>query len=244
MHPLIAVVICSSPCTGSGLLGSALWSTGLCGRPDEYLAPATRRDYEALWDCRTDRDYAERFVVYATTSNGVMGMKVHWAQLQHAGWLAERSVLLDRHTADPLLALAPIVHFVWVSRRDKVRQAVSYYIAEKTGRYRRLGETPAPPTESIAFDKKAIHRLVSQVEGWDRSWQLYFDTLGVSPPRIWYEDHIEHAYVETTSWILESIGVEVPPDLTVSTEYRKQSDDLSEMLVHRYRESQRPRRRA
>jgi LPS sulfotransferase NodH len=189
-----------------------------------------------MWGCRTDREYADRLIEYATTPNGVLSLKVHWFQLQHAGWLAHASALGERQTADPLLALAPIVHFVWVSRRDKVRQAVSFSIAEKTGRYRHLRESPAPPTEIIDFDEKAIHRIVRQMESWDRGWQRYFDSLRVRPLRIWYEDHLEHAYAETTRHVLEAIGVEVPRDLIVTTEYRKQSDDTSETLVHRYRQ--------
>jgi LPS sulfotransferase NodH len=236
-------VICSSPRTGSGLLGSALWSTGLCGRPDEYLAPATRRDYEGTWGCRTDREYAEQVVSYATTPNGVLSLKVHRSQVQRADWLAHGSVVRGRGSADPFLALAPIVHFVWVSRRDKVRQAVSLYVAEKTGRYRQLGERSALATASIDFDEEGIHRLVDQIEGWEQSWQRYFDSLGVGPLRIWYEDHLEHAYAETTRRVLETIGVEVPREFTVTTEYRKQSDDRSEMLVRRYRERERGARR-
>ena len=48
MQPRIGLIICASQRTGSGLLGSALWSTGVCGRPDEYFSAAARREYARL----------------------------------------------------------------------------------------------------------------------------------------------------------------------------------------------------
>jgi LPS sulfotransferase NodH len=238
MRPLNAVVICSSERTGSGLLGSALWSTGLCGRPDEYLGPKTRRDYEAAWCCSGDRDYVERVFAYATTPNGVFSMKVHWQHLQWASWLTATA---PRHRggADPFVALAPRVHFFRVSRRDKVRQAVSLYLARQTGRYRRTGDRPTTPADQVRFDHKAIRRLVGEVHEWDRGWDRYFAELGVQPTRIWYEDHLEREYSATAVRVLGSIGIEVPPNLTVISGYRKQADETSDILVRRFRDAER-----
>jgi trehalose 2-sulfotransferase len=139
-----AIVICASPRTGSGLLCSALWSTGLCGRPDEYLGLATRRDYEVLWGCRDDQEYAERVMSYGTTSNGVFGIKVHAQQLRFASWLVDDALGLG--------ALAERVHFCRLRRRDKVRQAVSAYVAGYTGRYAQRQPHAIPHTGRVPFD--------------------------------------------------------------------------------------------
>jgi LPS sulfotransferase NodH len=224
MRPRDAVVICSSRRTGSGLLCSALWSTDLCGRPDEYLDSNTRVDYEAEWS--TDhRAYAEEVFARTTTPNGVFGVKVHWHQVEHRSWLAPE-----------LTSLAPRTHFFWVSRRDKVRQAVSMYVRSVTGRFRSLEGEPARSSVSVAFDYDAIRRFLDEAYEGDQGWSRYFDDLGVSPTRLWYEDDLECDYEATVRSVLTSISVEVPPDLVVATDYRKQADETSELLVQRFRD--------
>ena len=224
MTPSDAVVICCSRRTGSGLLCSALWSTDLCGRPDEYLDTNTRADYEAEWNIEPDA-YAKRAFAFGTTPNGVFGIKIHWHQLEHASWLATE-----------LEALAPRTHFFWISRRDKVRQAISMYVRSATGRFRRLEGDPASPAQAVEFDYEAIRGFLDESEEGDRGWSRYFDDRGMSPTRLWYEDDLERGYEATVRSVLTTVGVEVPTDLSVSTDYRKQADATSEMLVERFRE--------
>jgi LPS sulfotransferase NodH len=224
MRPSDAVVICCSRRTGSGLLCSALWSTDLCGRPDEYLDTNTRADYEAEWN-REPGAYAEQVFDFGTTPNGIFGIKIHWHQLQHASWLAPE-----------LGSLAPRTHFFWVSRRDKLRQAISMYVRSETGRFRRLEGEPATPDGRVAFDYDAVRRFVDEAEEGDRGWSRYFDEHELSPTRLWYEDDLEHDYEATVRSVLTTVGVEIPPDLPVSTDYRKQANETSEVLVQRFRE--------
>lgn len=228
MRPRDAAVICASPRTGSGLLCSALWSTGLCGRPDEYLGSATRRDYEALWGCRGDREYAACVLSFGTTPNGVFGIKVHAHQRRFASWLVDHE--------QGLAELADRVHFCRVRRRDKVRQAVSAYVADRTGRYSQR----MPPGIShgpVPFDHARIKAKLAEALEADRQWSRYFAALGVQPIDIWYEDHLETGYAETTRRLIESIGIEAPVDLAVSTDHQKQSDERTEMLVRRFRDA-------
>lgn len=224
MRPRDAVVICSSRRTGTGLLCSALWSTDLCGRPDEYLDTNTRADYEAEWSSEPSA-YAERVFTYGTTPNGVFGIKVHWHQLQHASWLAP-----------DLESLAHRTHFLWISRRDKLRQAVSMYVRSATGRFRSLEGEPANLAGAVAFDHDAIQGFLDEAVKGDRGWSRYFDDHGVSPTRLWYEDDLEHDHEATVRAVLTIVGVEIPPDLSVSTDYRKQADETSEFLVQRFRD--------
>jgi LPS sulfotransferase NodH len=233
MQPLEAVVICSSPRTGSGVLCSALWSTNLCGRPDEYLAAATRQDYERLWDCEPS-SYGQRALNFGTTSNGVFGIKVHFQHLRCASWIGSGR--------SPLATLAPRVHFYLVRRRDKVRQAVSLHRAQTTGRFKVLKGTAAIDDEA-SFDYDAIRRALDEIVDWDRGWDEYFDWLGITPTILTYEEHVEEAYERTARSIIRGLEVAVPPAFAVTTEFHKQSDEVAERLVEQFRQYEADQRR-
>jgi trehalose 2-sulfotransferase len=237
VRPLHAVFICSSPRTGSGVLCSALWSTDLCGRPDEYLGPGTRREYETAWGCTGNDAYAGRVVEYATTPNGVFSMKVH-AEHLGLGRRLRRRPSVAAAKLGPYVTAASRVHFYLLSRRDKVRQAVSLHLARETGRYRTPGGGTATPTEQIPFSATTIRDLVGQIERWHADWDRYFIRLGVEPTRIWYEDDVERNYADTAIAVLEAVGIKRPPDVHIASEYRKQADAVSEAFVQRFREAE------
>lgn len=221
-----AVVICASPRTGSGLLCSALWSTERCGRPDEYLGHGTRREYEEMWGCHGDREYAEHVLRFGTTDNGVFSLKVHWHQLADAPWLVGEQ---------PLTALADRVDFCLVGRRDTLRQAVSAYVASVTGRYTRRSENEAPASAGVPFDADRISGHLAEARADERRWAGYFAELGVEPVRVWYEDDLETEYAETTRRLLAAFDIDAPPDLRVTVELEKQADAHSELLVEQFR---------
>jgi LPS sulfotransferase NodH len=223
-----AVVVCSAPRTGSGLLCSALWSTGVCGRPDEYLNRGTAATYSARWGCSSDSDYRSRALEYGTTQNGVFGIKVHWSDLAASTWLHVEH-------PDPFGVLAPRVDYCWVRRRDKARQAVSLYLARQTGRFtKRDGDDGGGPKQTVRYRRDRIAANVAQAEMWDREWQAFFARLGIEPATVWYEDDLEHGYESTTLALLASLGIEAPAGVQVTTELHKQADAASEQLVQRF----------
>jgi len=233
-----AVFICSSPRTGSGVLCSDLWSTGVGGRPDEYLSPGTRREYETAWECAGDDAYAEHVVAYATTSNGVFSMKVH---AQDLGWSRRRPWTRRAAVAKlrPYVTAASRAHFFWLRRRDRVRQAVSIYLARETGRYRHLRDQPTLPIPSVPFSASKIRDSLELIDRWDATWDRYFATVGVAPTRLWYEDDIERNHAETATAVLEAIGVDPPSGALAVSDYQKQGDDVSEAFVQRFRAEER-----
>ena len=123
--------ISTTPRTGSFLLAHALDSTGIAGRPQEYFDP----NFEELWLERlgisSDAEFFEKILPEGTTPNGVFAAKVHWHQFEY---LARK--LRAVHGGGPILDLLrdtfPDLRYVFLTRRDKVRQAVSYYRAIET----------------------------------------------------------------------------------------------------------------
>ena len=53
-------MIAAIPRTGSTLLASGLWGTGLAGAPNEYINPLQRRQFEVRWGPMPLAVYMER----------------------------------------------------------------------------------------------------------------------------------------------------------------------------------------
>ncbi len=188
---------------------------------------STRQEYEALWGCHTDREYAECVFSRGTTSNGVFAIKVHAEHRPFVRWLVEDDA--------GLAGLAERVHFCRVRRRDKVRQAVSAYVADRTGRYRQRRSDGVPLPDCVPFDYACIQEKLAEAAEWDRQWSEFFAAAGIRPFEVFYEDDLETAYAETTRRLLDWIGIAVPVDLAVSTDREKQADIRSEALAWRFR---------
>ncbi|MCC2629268.1 MAG: hypothetical protein K0S14_2918 [Thermomicrobiales bacterium] len=104
-----------------------------------------------------------------------------------------------------LYRLFPNLHFVWVTREDKVRQAISWFKARQTGvwgqdqeqsapklgRAWRLGDEPLQPGE-LAFDYDGIAALMRQAEAEDAAIGQFFATSGIEPFRVVYEEFTPH----------------------------------------------------
>jgi LPS sulfotransferase NodH len=126
--------------------------------------------------------------------------------------------------------LPPLRH-IWISRRDKVRQAVSLAKATQTGVWRvERGTDPPERTGDLRIGQldDYVRRLTRQ----DVNWKQFFESLDIEPLRIEYET-LAAEYELTMRRVLEYLGVAVnsvpPPRL------KRQADASSEEWVARYR---------
>src|SRR6266567_6464066 len=139
MQPTISYLICTTPRSGSWLLSEALQATEIAGRPREYFAPELQDEWLRRWRSPTISSYGDfvaMVLTRGTTDNGVFGCKLHWYQFEH---LLARLRELNPHgnpsDVDLVARTFPNVRYVWLFRRDKVRQAISYYRASHTGQW-------------------------------------------------------------------------------------------------------------
>ena len=167
MKPNISYIICTVQRSGSFLLCEALKNTGLAGFPEEYFLNG--EGWEDGWWARqhgvtSRRDYLNLVFDQGTSSNGVFGTKVMWnyfhAMLKTLQELPEYKGL----DAPQLMAtLFPSVRYIWIVRRDKVRQAVSWAKAGQTDVYSWYkGETAVPKREAT-FDFEFIDLLYNLI---------------------------------------------------------------------------------
>ncbi len=220
----------------------ALKNTGLCGSPEEYfLGPEA---YTPSWErsawahshrVKTRQEYLDLVLQSGTTPNGVFGCKIMWNYFpeiqQKLSEMPEYQTLTVHST---LQSIFPNLHYIWIRRRDQVRQAVSWAKAAQTGVYAwPKGETPVQqrqPEYDFEFISN-LHKLIIESE---QGWQAYFKRSGVQPYTILYEDLVQN-YEGTAKMLLRHMGIAAPDDLVFGERrLQKQSDAVNDQWAERY----------
>jgi LPS sulfotransferase NodH len=248
-------LILATPRSGSTLLGQGLQATGLAGEPREFFGHKMAFWMER-WRTPTLPAYADRLIHARATPNGVFGAKILYRQLMHLENLARQDDDLAALPLGEILArLFPNLHLIWVSRDDKVRQAISWFKARQTGVWGqdqgqetvklgaawRIGDEPLQPGE-LAFDYDGIAALVRQAEAEDAAIGRFFVESGIEPFKVVYEEFTPR-YEETVFDLLRWMDAKVPADLSLPKPRTvKLADDRTEEWVARFRELQMARR--
>jgi LPS sulfotransferase NodH len=171
----------------------------------------------------------------------VFASKLMWRQLPElralAGELPEYAGLQIPELLEQLFA-GPT--YVWVSRRDKVRQAVSMWRALQSRSWRHSNQNSEDQQLVYRFD--GIDHLVGAFEAEDRAWGDFFAERGIDAVTISYEDGLERDPDRAVRTVLERLGLQAPAQWHAEEPMKRQADALSEDWVatyHRERELRR-----
>jgi LPS sulfotransferase NodH len=135
------------------------------------------------------------------------------------------------------------LHYIWIKRNDKVRQAISHAKARQTNVWTMVTETEPQLTTKPAFSFKQIDFMVQQLEAQEAAWQKYFAANHIQPFIVVYEDFVQN-YEDTAIEILKYLGIPGAEYVEFSPmRMRKQADKESEQWVQRYHHLKTQRRR-
>jgi trehalose 2-sulfotransferase len=230
----------------------AVHDTGRPPHPGDYLhglprtgagvrddsTPPRAPEYSSLEGIDDYRDHLTRTLETGTTANGVFGAKLMFNQIAEVRALTsglpefggcDDEQLLKRALGDP-----PELRYVWVSRGDKVRQAVSLWRAMQTRSWR-YDENQRGDFEPL-YRYTGIDHLVKRMQADDDGWGRFFAEYGIEPLRITYEDDLERDPNAAVNAVLDFIGVSPPADWTVGPPLKRQADTLSDAWVAAYHE--------
>jgi LPS sulfotransferase NodH len=242
LRPTTSYIVCMTPRTGSSFLCECLALTGVAGRPAEHFWREDGLDHRARYGVATYADVLDRVLELGSTPNGVFGLKVSTG----GGYFAS-VIELVRHVPeysgagrpDPevMAAAFPGLRYVWLTRRDKVRQAVSWWKAAQTNRWQRYRDEAEPAGQGAApeFVFEAVDQLVQEAVAREAAWQRYFTEGGIRPLTLVYEDFVR-APEEAVGGVLDFLGVAAPPEPGLErARHVKQADATSEAWAERYR---------
>ncbi|MBA2595174.1 MAG: hypothetical protein H0V00_00925 [Chloroflexia bacterium] len=244
-------LVLATPRSGSTLLGQGLQATGVAGDPKEFFGHKMAFWMER-WGTPTLPAYTARLIQVRATPNGVFGAKLLYGQLQHLERTARQDPeLADLPLAEIMTRLFPHLHWVWVTRDDKVRQAISWFKARQTGVWGqdrgrdtvklgaawRRGDEPLQPGE-LVFHYDGIAALFRQAEAEDAAIGRFFADSGIEPFHVVYGE-FSPRYEETVFDLLRWLGVESPSDLKLPRpRTTKLADDRTEEWVAHFQELQ------
>ncbi|MCW3030542.1 MAG: trehalose 2-sulfotransferase [Solirubrobacteraceae bacterium] len=231
----------------------ALRRSGVPRRPHEYFDPdrhpnivvrlAFREMHEGapkpnpLWHPDTYDQYLDWALGEGTTDNGVFGAKLMWGYLgDFAELLRGIDGMAARSLPDLLSRVFPGLRYVQITRKDKVRQAVSLWKAVQTQAWRReagSGDERDGAVPEPVFSFRAINFLMRQLTAHDASWDAYFLGLGYEPLKVTYEELAESTE-DVVRGVLEFLGIAAPDDLRIGPpRLSVQADAVSEEWVAR-----------
>ena len=169
-----------------------------------------------------------------TTPNGVFGLKMMWPQFDETRRCFASHPDFAGLPADQLFEkLLPGINYIWIRRRDREAQAVSLAIAQQTGLW--TSKHPGKGDVEPAFDYYQIHDLYMLLGYHEARWQKYFDTYGVRPLMITYEDYIRNVR-STIETILDHLNIARDGELKiVEAPLRRLGTDRNKEWVARYR---------
>ncbi|HTV91513.1 MAG TPA: Stf0 family sulfotransferase [Verrucomicrobiae bacterium] len=229
-RPRLSLAICTNPRSGSWLLSEALASTGLAGNPREWFNALEKHDQQAAWRARHGSDLADdAYLDYAlrsgTSANGVFGVKLHYYQLRE----------LCNASAKFMSATFPNLRYVWLTRRDKERQAISYHRAHATNRWWSIPNEIAASEAEPPFDPAAALQLERILIEHDRGWERYFSENGIEPLVVTYES-LANDYAGTVRTVLRWLGVGRRRRLHIAVpRLRQQADAQTDRWLEEYR---------
>ncbi len=242
-----AYIICATPRTGSTLLCDLLTATGRVGAPDSFFGRRFISWWAGQWGLPSVEELGEpafsRTYLDAAIRAGRGGTKVFGLRLMREN-ISDLNRFIEQVHQGIQTDLARIeaafgkVLFVYLSRDDKLAQAVSLVKAEQTGLWHiapdgteveRLGPSGEP-----AYDFQRLRRKVAELETHDAAWNPWFEEQGIEPLRIGYEA-LSADPAAGLGAICNALGIVAPRADEVRPGVAKLADAVSRDWIDRYR---------
>ena len=216
MQRRLYIIATTSRC-GSTHLCRMLTSTCRLGEPAEYYNVHVKPERMKLWHAQSDIEYFQQMLLRTSTDNGVCGVKVATDAFEKL-----------RKELDPIFELLR-PRYIWLRRRDILRQAISLYRARETDVWHwHVGQTK--PQAVPPFDTDKINACQGQIEQANAAWASWFAEVQLEPLKLWYEDvnTLPRATLET---ICHHVGVSssnLPP---INSDLRVMRDGVTEAWI-------------
>ena len=235
-YPLRTYIVCSTGRTGSSLLTSTLVSLGCCGRPIEYFHQKRLREQGIFDDPNRLPDYVSHLLINESKPNGVFGTKMHWEQFEVFINLAQKSLeFQNQNDLNIIHTLFPNPIFIFIRRRNTVKQAISRAIAMQTNIWgiKRNHDKPQHRGKLI-FNPLQIYKHKKNIENANDEWRNFFERHSLDFIEIIYEELID-SFEKTIKEVVAFIGIN---SSTISSEIhmmrQKQGNDINERWYKYY----------
>lgn len=240
-------VICTSPRSGSTLLCSLLFASGVAGNPKSYFHKPVVREWLEHFELSPDESASEaeilQLIFNAAKSRGTVGTGLFGLRMQRPSFrffIEQLNLLHPGLSTDKQRIEAEFGNtcFIHLTRLDKVAQAVSLLKAEQTGLWHvardgsELERLSAPQLPS--YNAEAIRQHVTVLSSYERCWAEWFSSEKIEPYRITYEA-LSSDSQGTVIHLLSHLGVDCSAAADIVPGVTRMSDSVSREWVERFR---------
>ncbi len=236
MRGRLCYLICGTHRSGSNLLCEALTSTRLAGHPGEFFVERLIPAYAKRWKVAWTGDflaYVRGLIAKTATENGVFGAKVMW---MHLGTVLDHikrgfiSLPSEPAPAELLNLLFPSLQYVWITREDKLEQAISLWRAKQTMQWTAFEVPQRVPQYDYCGIKTCRDLLVQD----DDAWSSFFAKNHLEYHIVRYSE-LAADYASTTLKLLEALNIDVPAEWRFrQLRLHKQADVITQQWKHQF----------
>ncbi|MBC8501377.1 MAG: sulfotransferase [DPANN group archaeon] len=223
--PEKSYIICCTPRSGSNLLRLLLRETELAGNPKEHFGSM----FKVVENGNIPYvEYLRKIKSFTSTPNKVFGTKMHWFIYEKFERFMKRTSYYKNLKGDDLLReIFPNLKYIFLTRKDKIKQAISYWKAKQTRVWVSFGNEELAYKKEPVYSFKGINECLKKIELDEEKWLAFFKDNNLSPLTIIYEDLCEN-FEGAIKEVLKLLEVSIPKNLKVSKpKSRILSDDLS-----------------
>ena len=263
--PEISYIISATQRSGSNFLCDVLRNTGIAGSPDEYFVywdwavhdpDRLKNDIFKPW-LVPHHAYISKLLREGTTPNGVFGVKIMWNYLDTViENLRTFPEYRELSAPEVFEAVFPNLSYIHITRKDKIRQAVSMAKAMQSNRWIELEQwvlDERPPffekhidwvefnrknvrETRLEYDFNQIARFYEVFREQDEAWETYFKESNINPFMVTYESFVD-GYETTALEILEFLKIEKPDELVLQRcALKRQNDSINKEWAQRFEE--------
>ncbi|MAR01135.1 MAG: hypothetical protein CMI00_11460 [Oceanospirillaceae bacterium] len=228
-------IICATQRSGSTMLCDDLKSTKIAGLPKEYFnKPMKKLKEQANADGKV---FLDSLFESASTENGVVGIKVMSNQINRIGEVVKIIFpeYADMKPDEAFFKYFKDFKFVYLKRKNVVKQAVSRFIARGTGVYHLRGKKELPENygSEVEYNYEELAKEAKKIRRENVKWRKYFKLFDVNFYELEYEKIANNTkYVPDLLQFLEiEGGYEKKPRKT-----KKVANELADSFVAKYKE--------
>ena len=241
IQPRLSYTVWFSQRTGSTLLCRALQSTGIAGNPSEWLYHPNRSSLLDKYQLDSYAKLQQHLWQLGTTANGIFGVKTgifepHFSNIIDTFRQFPGCDLQSDNRVEIWHNALPNCKHIYMTRRNKVRLAVSWWKAIKSAEWhRKRGKKPRTEDIKNKYNYKAIAHLFAECNMREAAIQDFFDEGSIVPLTIVYEDFIL-SYEKTIRKIFRYLELDDSGNILIQPPpLERLADNISEEWVQRFR---------
>lgn len=231
--PELTYLLASVPRAGSTYFSHLLWRTGCLGAPLEYVNFEAAGPYGFARGSPQVQLQLWRSVLRRRCSpNGVFGLKAFAPQLDQ---LQRKNPPLLEEVLATMLPRGGTRRVIYIRRRDRLAQVVSYARASLSGIWRRDQESAV--AEPIDYSQEALEAAERGIALQESVWEQMFSELKIDPLTVWHEDALADG-ASMVEAVADFLGVEIDPASALEVPViEKQSEGDAAAWTQRYANS-------